>query len=294
VVVPAGPGAGDEVPPAVLLEVATALSEQWPSRVELRVAPLAWRDERSDEQLVHRLAERMGVRQVDYLRPDGADHGATTWRSLVGALDAGREDSLTGLDPHARESLLRWRPPRTRRGLVMVFSGLSGSGKSTLARAVADGVRAGGRTVSLLDGDVVRTLLSSGLGFDRAGRELNLQRIGWVAAEIARHGGVAICAPIAPYEQSRAAMRAMALEHGGFVLVHVSTPLEECERRDLKGLYAKARAGLITEFTGVSDPYETPTDADLTIDTTDIDPPSAADAVLAYLRDEGWLPRSPA
>jgi sulfate adenylyltransferase len=173
-----------------------------------------------------------------------------------------------------------------------MLTGLSVSGKSTVARAVTDRLRAAGRTTSLLDGDVVRGLLSAGLGFDRLSRERNVERIGFVAAEIARHGGVAVCAPIAPYAVSRAAARRMAREHGDFVLVHVSTPIEECERRDLKGLYAKARAGQIAEFTGVSDPYEVPTDADLSIDTSVLTVEEATDAVLRHLLDGGWLTRS--
>jgi sulfate adenylyltransferase len=143
--------------------------------------------------------------------------------------------------------------------------------------------------VSLLDGDDVRRLLSSGLGFDRAGRDLNVRRIGYVGSEIARHGGLAVCAPIAPYAESRAAVRAMVEPVGEFVLVHVSTPLEECERRDLKGLYAKARAGLIPEFTGISDPYDVPTDADLAVDTSQVSRETALEQVLVLLRSRGLL-----
>ena len=148
----------------------------------------------------------------------------------------------------------------------------------------------GERSVTLLDGDVVRRLLSAGLGFSRSDREANITRIGFVAAEVARHGGVAICAPIAPYAATRAEVRRMVGEAGGgFVLVHVSTPLAECERRDRKGLYARARAGLIPEFTGISDPYEAPTDADLAVDTSDLDVDEATAKVLAVLRDRGYL-----
>lgn len=156
------------------------------------------------------------------------------------------------------------------RGLVVFFTGLSGSGKSTIARALLDSVlEAGTRTVTSLDGDVVRRNLSAGLGFSREDRETNIRRIGWVAAEISRHGGVAICSPIAPFDETRKAVRAMVEDTGGdFVLIHVATPLEECERRDRKGLYAKARAGEIPDFTGISSPYEVPEDADLVVDTT--------------------------
>ncbi|MFH5824405.1 adenylyl-sulfate kinase [Georgenia sp. AZ-5] len=154
-------------------------------------------------------------------------------------------------------------------GTVVLLTGLSGSGKSTLARAVSDELRTKtDRCVTLLDGDEVRLMLSSGLGFSPADRELNVRRIGWVAALAARHGGIALCAPIAPYDAVRQEVRAMAEEAGRFLLVHVATPLEECERRDRKGLYAQARAGLIPAFTGVSDPYEEPGDADLVIDTS--------------------------
>jgi len=174
---------------------------------------------------------------------------------------------------------------RTRSGLTVFFTGLSGSGKSTVAKALRDRLVADGFTVSLLDGDEVRRLLSSELGFSRRERDLNVRRIGFVAAEIARHGGIAICAPIAPYAATRARVRKMAAKHGDFVLVHVDTPLEVCEERDRKGLYAKARAGEIEEFTGVSDPYEPPDDADLRLDTSLVGVDEAAEQVYALLRD---------
>ena len=155
-------------------------------------------------------------------------------------------------------------------GVVVFFTGLSGSGKSTLAQALLDLVlERGERTVTSLDGDVVRRNLSAGLTFSKADRETNIRRIGWVAAEIARHRGIAIVSPIAPFDETRQQVRAMVTEAGGeFVLVHVATPLEECERRDRKGLYAKARAGEIPEFTGISSPYEEPADATVRVDTT--------------------------
>ncbi len=155
-------------------------------------------------------------------------------------------------------------------GFVVFFTGLSGSGKSTLARALHDLiVEDGRRTVTSLDGDVVRRNLSAGLSFSREDRETNIRRIGWVAAEIARHRGIAICSPIAPFAETREEVRSMVEQAGGaFVLVHVATPLEECERRDRKGLYARARAGEIPDFTGISSPYEEPDDAAIRIDTT--------------------------
>ncbi|WP_062383017.1 adenylyl-sulfate kinase [Demequina iriomotensis] len=166
-------------------------------------------------------------------------------------------------------------------GMVILLTGLSGSGKSTIARQLTRRLRAEShQRVTLLDGDEVRAMLSSGLGFSRADRELNVRRIGWVAAQLAAHGGIAVCAPIAPYASMRAEMRAMAEEHGRFVLVHVATPLEVCEARDRKGLYAKARAGEIKEFTGISDPYETPADADIAVGADDESIEEAAEAVL--------------
>jgi sulfate adenylyltransferase len=187
--------------------------------------------------------------------------------------------------------LTRWRPPRQQRGLVVFFTGLSGSGKSSLASALTDHLAGQtGRTVTLLDGDVVRRMLSSGLGFDRAGRDLNVRRIGFVAAEVARHGGIAVCAPIAPYAESRAAVREMVEGVGDLVLVHVATPLAECERRDVKGLYRKARAGLVSQFTGISDPYDEPLDADVRVDTSWASVPESLAVVTDYLAKGGWLP----
>jgi sulfate adenylyltransferase len=187
----------------------------------------------------------------------------------------------------------RDRPTGTDQGLVVFFTGLSGSGKSTLAHALCDRLlESGGRSVTLLDGDRVRRNLSKGLTFSREDRETNIERIGWVAAEIARHGGLAICSPIAPFDRTRKAARAMADEVGAaFVLFHVATPLEECERRDRKGLYAKARRGEVADFTGISSPYEIPADADLAFDTTGRSVDDVLNEILELLTDRGWLPR---
>jgi sulfate adenylyltransferase len=183
------------------------------------------------------------------------------------------------------------RPPPDRQGLVLFFTGLSGSGKSTLARALVDLLlEQGERTVTSLDGDVVRRNLSAGLTFSKEDRETNIRRIGWVAAEISRHGGVAVVSPIAPFDETRQQVRAMVADAGGaFFLVHVATPLEECERRDRKGLYARARAGEIPEFTGISSPYEEPEDADVRVDTTGRSIEDALGDVLAGLREAGFV-----
>lgn len=193
--------------------------------------------------------------------------------------------------PDVAIELRRARPPRRERGLVVFFTGLSGSGKSTIARGVHESlIETGDRTASLFDGDVVRQLLSSGLGFSQTDRSTNVRRIGFVAAEVGRHGGVALACPIAPYAADRDAARAMAEAAGAdFMLVHVSTPLEVCESRDRKGLYAKARAGKIKEFTGINDPYEEPTNADLTIDTAKISVDAGVEEVMEALTDGGWI-----
>jgi sulfate adenylyltransferase len=208
-------------------------------------------------------------------------------------LDAGAEVPAWFTPPAVARELRSARPPRAHRGLVLFLTGLSGSGKSTIARDLRDALaERADRRVSLLDGDLVRQMLSAGLTFSRADRDLNVLRIGYVAAEIARHGGIAICAPIAPYAATRAQVREMVSETGDFLLIYVATPVEVCEARDRKGLYAKARAGLIDHFTGVSDPYEEPADADLVIDTSALSRPAATAAVLGLLTSGGWLSAS--
>ncbi|MDQ1695669.1 MAG: sulfate adenylyltransferase [Frankiaceae bacterium] len=170
-------------------------------------------------------------------------------------------------------------------GRTVFFTGLSGSGKSTVARSVVERL-AGARTITLLDGDVVRTHLSKGLGFSAEDRDTNIRRIGWVAAEVTKHGGLAVCAPIAPYDATRRWVRETVEAAGGpgsFVLVWIATPIEVCEERDVKGLYAKARAGEIKGFTGIDDPYEEPTDAELVIDTSLVSLEDAVDRVVSFL-----------
>lgn len=192
--------------------------------------------------------------------------------------------------PEVIEQVKRNYPPRSSQGFTVFFTGLSGSGKSTVAHALIARLREiGGRSITLLDGDIVRKHLSSELGFSREHRDLNIRRIGFVAAEITKHGGVAICAPIAPYRATRRQVRQMVAAEGGFFEVHVATPIEECERRDRKGLYARARAGLIKEFTGVSDPYEVPEAAELVIDTRNYSPLEAAQLIITRLENEGYV-----
>ena len=192
--------------------------------------------------------------------------------------------------PEVTAALRRAYPTRSMQGICIFFTGFSGSGKSTLAKALMVRLlELGGRQVTLLDGDIVRKHLSSELGFSREHRDLNIRRIGYVASEIVKHRGVAICAPIAPYTATRQAVRHMIEQYGGFFEIHVATPIEVCESRDRKGLYAKARAGIVKEFTGVSDPYEVPASPELSIDTSDIGVDEAVQRILLKLEREGYL-----
>lgn len=192
--------------------------------------------------------------------------------------------------PEVARELRRRHPPRARQGFALFMTGLSGAGKSTIARALELRLlEIGGRAVTLLDGDLVRKHLSSELGFSKAHRDLNIRRIGWVASEIVKNGGIAICAPIAPYDATRKDVRAMVAPLGGFLLAWIATPIATCEERDVKGLYAKARAGLLPEFTGVSDPYEEPTDAELVIDAAQLTPEQAVQQIVGELERRGYL-----
>ncbi|MEJ2127652.1 MAG: bifunctional sulfate adenylyltransferase/adenylylsulfate kinase [Woeseiaceae bacterium] len=192
--------------------------------------------------------------------------------------------------PDVVAELRRTHPPRHKQGFTVFFTGLSGSGKSTIANALmVKLMEMGGRPVSLLDGDIVRKNLSSELGFSKEHRDLNIRRIGYVASEITKNGGIAICAPIAPYASTRRAVREAIEPVGGFIEIHVATSLEVCESRDRKGLYALARAGKIKEFTGISDPYETPENAEMVVDTVDITPDLAAHRILVKLEAMGFI-----
>ena len=268
---------------------------------------------RRGEDLVHaslsstlNQAEKIGVQLIAYPRmvyvedraehmpesevPRGARVLTLTGEEFRRRMQAGLKIPDWYSFPEVIAELQRNTPPRTQQGITVFFTGLSGAGKSTLARALsARLLEMGGRTVTLLDGDIVRRHLSSELGFNKAHRDINVRRIGFVASEITKHRGIAICAPIAPYRQTRRDVRAMVEAVGGFVEIHVATPIETCESRDRKGLYAKARAGLIPEFTGVSDPYEIPEHPELAIDTTSLGIEEAVQQILDKLELEGYL-----
>ncbi|MCD6296649.1 MAG: adenylyl-sulfate kinase, partial [Deltaproteobacteria bacterium] len=192
--------------------------------------------------------------------------------------------------PEVIEELRTAYPPRHKQGFTVFFTGLSGSGKSTIARVLLSRfLEMGDRPVTLLDGDIVRRHLSSELGFSKEHRDINVRRIGFVASEITKNRGIAICAPIAPYRLSRRQIREMIEAYGGFIEVHVATPLNICEQRDRKGIYAKARAGLIKGFTGIDDPYESPENAEVSVDTKEMTPDEAAQEVLLELQRQGYI-----
>jgi sulfate adenylyltransferase len=258
------------------------------------------------QEMLEQFTDELGVEMVPfkmmvYLPEEGryspvdAISEGTKTLSISGTelrdrLADGREIPEWFTFPQVAEELRRTHPPRSKQGFTVFFTGLSGSGKSTVANVLlVKLLEMGGRPVTLLDGDLVRKHLSSELGFSKEHRDLNIQRIGYVASEITKNGGIAICAPIAPYDEVRKRVRKMIEPLGGFMLVHVSTPLEVCEDRDRKGLYAKARQGIIKEFTGISDPYEIPADADMSLDTTDISPENAAHRVILHLEREGYI-----
>ncbi len=235
------------------------------------------------------------VPSLDQYQPDDEVPAGTPTLDISGTelrarLNDGREIPEWFTFPGVVHELRRRHPARQRQGFTVFFTGLSGSGKSTIANVLlVKFLELGGRPVTLLDGDVVRRHLSSELGFSKEHRDINIRRIGFVASEITKNGGIAVCAPIAPYESVRQDVRRMIEPLGGFCLVHVATPLEVCEQRDRKGLYAKARAGLVKEFTGISDPYEAPQQAEVVLDTSALSPAEAAQAIILYLEKEGYV-----
>ena len=258
------------------------------------------------QELVESLADEIGIEIVPFQQvlyvpstdsyhpaeevPQGAETLNISGTEFRAMLQEGREVPEWFSYPEVVAELRRTYPPRTGQGFTVFFTGLSGAGKSTVAnRLRAKLMETGGRHVALLDGDKVRRMLSSELGFSREHRDLNILRIGYVASEITASGGAAICAPIAPYTQTRRQVRQLVEPLGGFVEVHLSTPLQVCEERDRKGLYAKARAGEIKGFTGIDDPYETPQNPELRIDTSNLTPEQAVEQILQLLTQQGYL-----
>jgi len=259
---------------------AQELLEQFKDEIEIRMVPF---------QMVVYVEDRAQYVPVDETREGDTvlNISGTEFRRR---LQEGLEIPHWFSYPEVIQELRKTHPPRHRQGFTIFFTGLSGAGKSTIANALmVKLMELGGRRVTLLDGDVVRKNLSSELGFSREHRDLNILRIGYVASEITKNGGIAICAPIAPYASTRRQVRGMAEEVGGFVEIHVATPIETCEQRDRKGLYAKARAGIIKEFTGISDPYEAPESPEMIIDTREMTPDEAAHRIIVKLESLGYI-----
>ena len=258
------------------------------------------------QDMLRKYEEEIGVRMVPFRQmlyladrdtyvpedevPEGERVLDISGTELRARLADGRDIPAWFSFPEVVAELRKTHPPRFKQGTTIFFTGLSGSGKSTIANALfVKFLEMGGRPVTLLDCDLVRKNLSSELGFSREHRDINIRRIGYVASEITKNGGIAICAPIAPYDAVRKDVRRMIEPNGGFILIHVATPIEVCEQRDRKGLYAKARAGIVKEFTGISDPYEEPQDADIVIDTTELTPEEAAHQIVLHLEREGYI-----
>jgi sulfate adenylyltransferase len=258
------------------------------------------------QELFEQHAEEIGIEMVpfkqmvyvqeraQYEPADEVEEGATVLNisgtELRRRLAEGLEIPEWFSFPDVVAELRRTRPPRAKQGFTVFFTGFSGSGKSTIANALmVKLMEMGGRPVTLLDGDVVRKHLSSELGFSKEHRDLNIMRIGYVASEITKNGGIAICAPIAPYATTRRTVREMIESYGAFVEVHVATSIEECERRDRKGLYKLAREGKIKEFTGISDPYDVPENPELRLDTETVDVDYCAQQVLLKLEQMGLV-----
>jgi sulfate adenylyltransferase len=222
--------------------------------------------------------------------PEGSKTLSLTGSDIRERILAGRQIPKWATFPEVVDELLKAYPPPHKQGFTVFLTGLSGSGKSTIAKVLYSRfLEIGDRPVTLLDGDIVRRNLSSNLKFNKEDRDINVRRIGFVASEITKNRGIAICAPIAPYGSTRSEIRSTIESYGGFIEVHVSTPIEICEKRDRKGMYAKARAGLIKGFTGVDDPYEIPASPEVSINTTDITPNEAAQDILLFLGEKGFI-----
>ena len=276
----AGPGSDSSGNPFYGPYEAQELMKEYENELEIKMVPF------KTMVYVEELDKYFPIDEV----PEGTRAFNLSGSELKNRLAEGSEIPRWFTFPEIAYELRRAYPPRHKQGFTVFFTGLSSAGKSTIAKALlARLLEIGGRPVTLLDGDIVRKNLSSELGFSKEHRDLNIQRIGFVASEITKNGGIAICAPIAPYDTTRKQVRWLISSMGGFILVHVTTPLEICEKRDRKGLYKKARAGIIKQFTGISDPYEPPHDAEMVIDTTDTTPEESAQQIVLHLEKEDYI-----
>ena len=258
------------------------------------------------QEMLQKFEEEIGIKMVPFkflvylpdeniYKPIDEISNDTNYKTVSGTelrdyLDKGKDIPEWFTYKDVANELQKSRPPKSKRGLTIFFTGLSGSGKSTLANGLLIKLlENGNRPVTLLDGDIVRTHLSSELGFSKEHRSLNVKRIGYVASEITKNGGIAICAPIAPYEKDRSYNRNLISKLGGYIEIHVSTSLEKCEERDVKGLYKLARKGVVKEFTGVSDPYEAPQNAELVIDSSDVDPEKLVEKIYDFIKSSSFI-----
>jgi sulfate adenylyltransferase len=262
-------------------------------------------DPTAAQELVARHSDEIGVKPVAFSEmvyienegryeeasriPNGAAVGSLSGTQVRDEyLRAGRPLPEWFTRPEVAAVLSHAHPPRYRQGFCIWFTGLSGAGKSTTAEILALKLLEKGRQASVLDGDVVRTHLSKGLGFSKEDRDTNIRRIGFVASEVVRHGGAVICAAVSPYRATRNECRSM-IGSDHFIEVFVDTPLDVCEQRDTKGMYAMARAGRLQGFTGVDDPYEAPHQPEITLDTVSYSPDENADRIIATLVEMGFF-----
>lgn len=258
------------------------------------------------QELVKQYAAEIGIEMIPfkemvyvvehdaYFPTDEVPKNATVWSisgtQLRNLLATGSEIPSWFTYPDVVEELRLQHPPRSKQGFTIFFTGFSGAGKSTIANLLQSKLmEIQNRKVTMLDGDILRTYLSRELGFSREHRAIHVQRVGYVASEITKHGGIALCALIAPFEADRIHNKQLISQEGGYIEIHISTPLEICEQRDVKGLYQKAREGKIPQFTGVNDPYEIPTNPSLTIDSSIYSAHQAVDLIINYLQKEGYL-----
>ncbi|MGD9383787.1 MAG: bifunctional sulfate adenylyltransferase/adenylylsulfate kinase [Desulfobacterales bacterium] len=276
----ASPGIDAGGNPFYQRDAAHRLTQEYSSEIGMTIIPF--------EELVY-LPFEDEYRSQDQV-PEGTQYISFSSSDIRERIRTGRRIPEWATFPEVEAELIKAYPSPDKQGFTVFLTGLPGAGKSTIAKVLyARFLEIGDRPVTLLDGDIVRQNLSSQLSFSKEHRDINVRRIGFVASEITKNRGIAICAPIAPYNTTRAEIRKNIETYGGFIEVHVSTPITVCEKRDRKGMYAKARAGIIKGFTGVDDPYELPESPEVRIDTTDLNPDEAAQEILLLLGQKGYI-----
>ena len=276
----AGPGLDSDGKPFYGPYAAQEILNQYEQEIGIKMIPFKF--------LVY-LPKEDCYKPIDEI-PEGTNYKTVSGTELRNLLDKGKEIPNWFTYNEVAYELQKSRPPVSKRGFTVFFTGFSGSGKSTLANGLlVKLLEQGSRPVTLLDGDIIRTHLSSELGFSKEHRSINVKRIGYVASEITKNGGIAVCAPIAPYESDRNYNRKLISKLGGYIEVHVATSLEKCEERDVKGLYKLAREGKLKEFTGISDPYEDPINPELKIDSSEIEPEKLVEKIYNYIEKRGLI-----